>query len=95
MPQSIVDELAHLQQHPISKYDFPHTFEPFAMESYQFILYGMKNDINFNNIASFGETEKAQHLFDNISKSTQLALKELPNHRTLITKIYQYGLANV
>ena len=95
MPQSLVDKLSHWQHQPISKYDFPHTFEPFAMESYQFVLYGMNNNINFNQIGSFGETDKAKQLFEDIGKTTEVALKELPNHRELIDKIYQYGLAKV
>jgi flavin-dependent dehydrogenase len=95
VPESLVNKLEHWQHHPISKYDFSHTFEPFAMESYQFVLYGMNNKIQFALNGSFGEQDKAKQLFDNISKSTKLALKELPNHRTLIDKVYQYGLAKI
>lgn len=95
MPESLVNKLKHWQHQPISKYDFSHTFEPFAMESYQFVLYGMNNNIKFELSGSFGEKEKAQQLFNTISRTTELALKELPNHRELIDKIYRYGLAKV
>jgi flavin-dependent dehydrogenase len=95
VPESLQVKLKHWQQQPISKYDFPHTFEPFAMESYQFVLYGMNNNINFSHQGSFGEVEKAKELFKNISQTTEIALQELPNHRELISKIYKYGLAKV
>ncbi|MEW6990202.1 tryptophan halogenase family protein [Colwelliaceae bacterium 6441] len=95
VPETLQASLAHWQHHPISKYDFPHTFEPFAMESYQFVLYGMNNAIKFKNDGSFGEKEKAMKLFDNISTTTAIALKELPNHRELLDKISEYGLSKV
>jgi flavin-dependent dehydrogenase len=91
VPETLQTSLAHWKHHPISKYDFPHTFEPFAMESYQFVLYGMNNNIEFKNNGSFGEVEKAKKLFDNISATTAIALKELPNHRDLLNKVSEYG----
>ena len=95
VPSTLVSRLAHWQHHPISKYDFPHTFEPFAMESYQFVLYGMNNKIHFSHEGSFGEQEKAKQLFSAISKTTEIALRELPNHRDLINKICQYGFQKI
>ena len=65
------------------------------MESYQFILYGMNNHIEFNNNGSFGENEKAKKLFDDIRTTTEIALKELPNHRELLNKISEFGLARI
>lgn len=95
VPEKLQMNLAHWQKHPISKYDFPHTFEPFAMESYQFVLYGMQKEIDFNNKGAFGETVKAKKLFDDIQNSTKIALKELPEHRELINKISKYGLPKI
>ncbi|NQY35666.1 MAG: tryptophan 7-halogenase [Alteromonadaceae bacterium] len=95
VPESLIEKLEHWKYHPISKYDFPHTFEPFAMESFQFVLYGMNNDLNFSHTGSFGDVEKAKQLFAAISKTTEIALRELPNHRELINKIYKYGLQKV
>ena len=95
VPETLQLSLAHWQKHPISKYDFPHSFEPFSMESYQFVLYGMNNKIEFKNIGSFGELQKAKKLFDDIQTTTEIALKELPNHRELLNKISEYGLAKI
>ena len=65
------------------------------MESYQFVFYGMNNKIEFNNNGSFGELQKAKKLFDDIQTTTEIALKELPNHRELLNKISEYGLAKI
>ena len=55
----------------------------------------MNNHIEFNNNGSFGENEKAKKLFDDIRTTTEIALKELPNHRELLNKISEFGLARI
>ncbi len=93
---SLLERLEHWKTQPISKYDFPNTFEPFTMESYQFILYGMNNNIDLShNEGAFGQTKQAQTIFNDIQKMTEKALKELPNHRELLNKIRQYGLQSI
>jgi len=96
IPESLLDMLEHWKTQPISKYDFPNTFEPFTMESYQFILYGMNKNINIShNEGSYGEIKKAQELFKKIDSATQAALTELPNHRDLLNKIKRHGLQSI
>ncbi|MGB0494996.1 MAG: tryptophan halogenase family protein [Kangiellaceae bacterium] len=96
VPDSLQTRLTHWKTQPISKYDFPNSFEPFAMESYQYILYGMDKDIDFSQHGStFGEVAKAKRIFSEVERATELALRELPNHRELINKIHEYGLPKV
>jgi hypothetical protein len=95
IPQSLTDQLNHWKSHPITTYDFPNTFEPFVMESYQFIYYGMMKDIKYHHNGSFPDTEKAKSIFEQIDKMTKQALIELPNHRELINKIYDFGMQKI
>ncbi|MCF6194319.1 MAG: tryptophan 7-halogenase, partial [Kangiellaceae bacterium] len=96
VPESIQTKLTHWKTQPISKYDFPNTFEPFAMESYQSILYGMDDKIDFSEHPhAFGEIEKAKRIFDEVEHATDIALRELPNHRELLNKIHQFGMPKV
>lgn len=93
---SLLAKLEHWKTHPISRYDFPHTFEPFTIESYQFVLYGMDNNIDLShNVGSFGMQEEAKRIFDDVRKSAAKAIKELPVHRELINKIYEYGTQDI
>jgi tryptophan halogenase len=65
------------------------------MESYQFIYYGMMKDIQYHHKGSFPDTEKAKLIFEQIDKMTKQALIELPNHRELINKIYEFGMQKI
>jgi flavin-dependent dehydrogenase len=95
IPTSLTEQLDHWKSHPITSYDFPNTFEPFVMESYQFIYYGMMKDIQYHHKGSFPDTEKAKLIFEQIDKMTKQALIELPNHRELINKIYEFGMQKI
>lgn len=96
VPEALIAKLNHWKTQPISKYDFPNTFEPFVMESFQYILYGMDCDIDLTqHTGAFGEVERAKMIFSEVERATQIALRELPNHRELINKIHQHGLQRV
>lgn len=96
VPDSLLASLEHWKHHPISQYDFAHVYEPFPQESYQFILYGMgfKQDLQYN-ASSFAMREKAKEYFSNVQKYSSQIVKELPTHRELINKVYQYGFQAV
>lgn len=96
VPKVLQQRLNHWKTQPISQYDFPNSFEPFAMESYQYILYGMDKEVDFSkHSGSFGEVERAKKLFESIDIATKMALQKLPEHRELINKIREYGLQTV
>lgn len=96
IPESLQKKLAHWQFHPPSKYDFEYAFEPFVLDSYLFVLYGM----NFNtdirhNCSSFGDSEYAQKQFSNIKMLGERLKQELPSQRELVTKVNQYGFQSL
>jgi tryptophan halogenase len=73
--------------------DFTQTDEIFSSASYQYILYGM----GFETLSQrrLKNVEQAQrHFSENIKRSTGLS-GAMPNNRSLIDKIIQYGLPKI
>lgn len=99
-PDTIPDSLQELLE--FWKYqapwdaDFIHKDEVFPSASYQYVLYGM----GFETEASFhGQSKRDRDFYlrqrkINQARSDKL-VTTLPKHRTLINKIYQYGMQTV
>lgn len=99
-PSSVSDELheklAHWKSHPPSRYDFDHLFEPFPLESYQYILYGLEFPMNLsNNKTSFNRVNEASKDFEKVQLLASLAQKELPNHRDILNKIKKFDFQSI
>ncbi|MCU4675611.1 tryptophan 7-halogenase [Catenovulum sp. 2E275] len=93
---SSLQELMLLWQHQVPKVsDFEATGELFQAPSFQFVLYGthFRTEPVYN--LSPAEVEFMQHQVIKNQKSTDNLLTQLPDHRSLINKIKQYGLAKV
>ena len=96
IPQNLQDKLSHWRHHPPTRYDFDYAFEPFVLDSYLFVLYGLKFQTQLTaNTSAFSDTERARLLFKNVLDTTQLMSTQLPKHRELITKICKYGMSNL
>ena len=94
--ESLQDRLIHWKYHPPTKFDFDYAYEPFALDSYLFVLYGMKFDTDIaHNSSAFFHHEDAQRKFAEIDKATQILAKELPAQRELVEKVYQYGFQSL
>lgn len=96
IPPNLKRRLAFWQNHPPTKYDFDNAWEPFNLDSYLYVLYGMgyKTDLSSNHSA-FSEVKRAKHLFDNIDKASELLSAQLPQQRELIEKVCQFGFSRV
>lgn len=96
IPPSLAKRLAHWKSHPPSKYDFDYAYEPFVLDSYLFVLYGMRYDASIgHNQSAFSCHREAKILFAEIDKTTAQLSQKLPSQRELIDKIYQYGTSSI
>jgi tryptophan halogenase len=92
LPASLTSLIARWKNHPVSGYDFDNVYEPFPMESYQYILYGMgfEQDLSFN-AGQYANIEQAQRSFEKIQSIAGQVEQQLPSNRELLTKIHKFG----
>ena len=85
--------MEHWKLHPPSRYDFDNIFEPFVLESYQYVLFGMGFDVDYESKRHcFNRMDEAKKKFDQVQQAKRAVQKQdLPNHRELLNKVYQYG----
>ena len=96
IPVALKNRLAHWKTHPPTKYDFDYAYEPFVLDSYLFVLYGMQFDVDIvSNRSSFSRNMEAKVKFDNIEKVGEMLINELPTHRELVEKVYQFGFPKI
>jgi tryptophan halogenase len=96
IPDNLKQRLSFWKNQPPSKYDFENAWEPFNLDSYLYVLYGMGFDTDVSHVAAkFTEKSKAAHLFNNIDKASKLLIDELPKQRDLIDKVIKYGFSQV
>jgi len=96
IPESLKKRLAHWQSQPPSKYDFDYAYEPFVLDSYLFVLYGMEfcSDIE-HNASRYAAMQEAKSKFAEVGKISELLKRELPSHRELVEKVYQFGFSKI
>lgn len=96
IPETLMAKLNHWRSHIPSKYDFDYAYEPFVLDSYLFVLYGMQFPTNLShNESTFQERNEARKKFMEINKVTNALAKELPSQRELVEKVYKYGFQRV
>ncbi len=96
IPEALKQRLAHWKSHPPTKYDFDYAYEPFVLDSYLFVLYGMQFNADIShNSSSFPRGDEAKAKFDNVGQVGQMLTKELPTHRELVEKVYQFGFSKI
>ncbi|NMH64731.1 tryptophan halogenase family protein [Shewanella salipaludis] len=95
IPASLAQTLASWQQQVVSAYDFPHVYEPFPMESYQYVLYGMGFKPEQVNWQRYPLHAEAMAQFEKVQQVTEYLIKELPQQRDLLDRIYQYGFSTI
>lgn len=96
VPDTLAARLAHWKIHPPSKFDFDYSFEPFILDSYLYVLYGMGFETNIARGEAFYRDGKlASQMFDNVDRITDTLVSELPQQRDLIEKVYKYGFSSV
>ncbi|MCH2191510.1 MAG: tryptophan 7-halogenase [Gammaproteobacteria bacterium] len=96
IPESLQDKLKHWQSHLPSKYDFDYAFEPFVLDSYLFVLYGMQFQTKVKYISNrLTEWEKAKYMFDQVQSVANKLNQELPTHRQLLNQVKEYGFSTI
>jgi tryptophan halogenase len=95
IPETLQQQLLFWQQQPVSAYDFAHVYEPFPMESYQYVLYGMGFEQRLPDLHRFQMQDKARDCFARVRQATTLLQQQLPAQRELLQKIYQYGFQQI
>jgi flavin-dependent dehydrogenase len=95
-PDSLMERLEHWKSHVPSKYDFDYAYEPFVLDSYLYVLYGMGFKTNIDNKAEmYADVGRARKAFSEIEKLTTAMAEQLPAQRELCEKVYKYGMSKV
>lgn len=95
-PEALLERLDHWKSHPPSRYDFDNVYDPFPLESYQYILYGLEFPMDITHKKSaYQMTEMAQKQFLRVRELADIAVKELPSHRELLSKIRTYNFQSL
>lgn len=96
IPESLKELLILWQYQFPSNNDFEQSLEVFPAASYQYILYGMGFKTE---LSPFGMSDKSKLIADKLFKKTETQTKQyiskLESNRTLLKKIYKYGLQRV
>jgi tryptophan 7-halogenase len=96
IPESLQKKLNHWRSHVPSKYDFDYAYEPFVLDSYLFVLYGMQFPTSLtHNESTFQDANEARNKFMEIDNVTNILTKELPSQRELVEKVYKYGFQRI
>ncbi len=92
VPTALLDKLEHWKEHPPSRYDFANSYEPFALETYQYILYGMNFPMSLEaNRASFHKIDRAKQHFAQVKQLSEMTVGALPTHRELLNTLQTYS----
>jgi len=92
VPDSLQEQIENWRYQPISQYDFPHVYEPFLQDSYQYVLHGMGFAQQIaHNSASFHQQRMAENITQKNQKVTQQLLAKLPTNRALIEQLMKHN----
>jgi tryptophan halogenase len=96
IPEALQQRLNHWKSHPPTKYDFDYAYEPFVLDSYLFVLYGMQFDADLShNKSAYARAKEAKAKFDNVQQVGKMLTTQLPSHRELVEKVYQFGFSKI
>ncbi|GGZ98041.1 tryptophan halogenase [Arenicella chitinivorans] len=96
IPESLQQRLAYWKTHVPSKYDFDYAFEPFVLDSYLFVLYGMQYEVDLRDSEhQFAQKRSARQRFDEVRRSVSTLETQLPTHRQLLEQVHKFGFAKI
>ncbi len=92
VPDTLLALLARWKHQLISNYDFDNVYEPFPLDSYQYVLYGMEfsQDLSFHK-SSFNKQDIAKQHYAKVKAMTEQIKKQLPSNQELLRKASMYG----
>ncbi|MEW6990205.1 tryptophan halogenase family protein [Colwelliaceae bacterium 6441] len=96
IPKRLKQRLKYWETQVPTKFDFDNAWEPFNLDSYLYVLYGMnyKTDLS-NNLAAYPDNMKADKLFTNVDRQTELLKNQMPKQRELVEKVKEFGFSRV
>ena len=96
IPSSLQEKLASWRYSVPSKFDFDYAFEPFVLDSYLFVLYGLnfKTDLSLKQSCYLQEQEAVKRMAE-VQNLNEKLLVGLPTNRDLINKILKNGLSKI
>jgi hypothetical protein len=96
IPNHLLDRLSYWQTKPPTKYDFDNAWEPFNLDSYLYVLYGMNFNTDISdNKAAYSDSVKANEMFERIDLASGLLIDKLPEQRELINQVLQHGFNKI
>ena len=98
-PRTLPDELNELlgawKYRPPSRFDFLDDIDTFSYFNYQYILYGMNFETDYEAArGSFPAVEAAEKAFARVRAFAERAVQDLPSHRNLIHQVYSLGFTD-
>lgn len=96
IPVHLLERLNFWKTQPPTKYDFDNAWEPFNLDSYLYVLYGMNftTDVNSNR-AAYCDTAKAKEMFKRVDAASEMLIEKLPIQRDLIDQVLQHGFNKI
>ncbi|NQZ20989.1 MAG: tryptophan 7-halogenase [Colwellia sp.] len=96
VPESLLNSLERWQSQLVTNYDFDNVYEPFPLESYQYVLYGMgfEQELNYKK-TSYNMVEVAKKNYEQVQSIARHVEKQLPKNRDLLTKVKQHGFQKI
>lgn len=92
VPDSLLESLERWKSQPITNYDFDNVYEPFPLESYQYVLYGMGFDQNLStNKYAFADIAKAKQYQERVQQIAKHVQQQLPSNYDLLAKVKHHG----
>jgi tryptophan halogenase len=96
IPNKLKQRLEFWKSQPPTKFDFDHAWEPFNLDSYLYVLYGMHYQTDLSgNTSAYPDVKKAEKLFSNVDRQSELLKNQLPKQRDLIEKVKEFGFNKV
>ena len=96
VPESLLNSLERWKSQLVTNYDFDNVYEPFPLESYQYVLYGMgfEQELDYK-ISAYSMTEVAKKNYQQVQNIARQVEKQLPKNRDLLTKVKQHGFQKI
>lgn len=96
IPLRLQQRLKFWKNQPPTKYDFDNAWEPFNLDSYLYVLYGMGFETDVEQVkAKYTQHDNAQALFNNVNTASELLESKLPAQTELVDKVLQFGFNRI
>ncbi len=96
VPDSLKERLEHWRYYIPGKFDFDFAYEPFVLDSYLFVLFGMGyKPLVLPDPATLPHKERARKHFSMMQSAAANLVAELPTNRELVKKVFNFGFNKI